>query len=197
MSRACYRGCYLDAACLRRHEERNKENAKGEVLPLRAYLRSLFLRLHSWGIALAEDFDKHLDAVCVPGIHYNVMQEEALAYHNLYDIKPRDMEGYEEAEQLLIDDKDLVQLAQKYGDTKKLKKKPREQAIKEQKTLPSPSPSPAKQERQEQRSVSTSEEKEEKSVRDSVEKGKRSVRDSVEKGKRSVRDSVERVGRTS
>lgn len=128
---------------------------------------------------LADNFNPSLDAVCVPGIHYTVTQEEALAYHNLYHIKPKNVEGYEEAEKLLIKDKDIAALSQRYGDGKKIikkikkeqkKKKTREQRLSE---VPEPSPLPSAVVEDEESSLfvesDSEEEKEEKSNRSDCE----------------------------
>ncbi len=49
------------------------------------------------------NFDRSLDKACVPGIHFVATQEEAFAFHNLYNIKESQIHGYKNVEMYAID----------------------------------------------------------------------------------------------
>nr|QBK89913.1 MAG: hypothetical protein LCPAC101_01960 [Pithovirus LCPAC101] len=67
-------------------------------------------------VAIAKDFDPNLSSICVPGIHFVATSQEALFYHGINDVKIENIEGYAEAENILIDDNITNKLFKKYED---------------------------------------------------------------------------------
>lgn len=59
------------------------------------------------------NFDRSLNKACVPGIHFVATQEEAFAFHNIYNLKESQIDGYKNVEiysikQAPINEKELI-----------------------------------------------------------------------------------------